>query len=204
MKRLIQLALLGVLVSSPVEAKKCKKFRSIAVQCQAMINNLIAQHATVGGIPFGSLLAYAYTTNLTPGTVIADNEDLIFERANSLASSNVTFSPSTPDFTTITVPAGTYLFAYSVSATGTIFAGNSLSFALFNHTTGMIVPSSQYNSEEIFAIPLLTKGYGIAQFSQQTTLSLRNESTQPVSLILGAFAIPDAVINSLILIRIAA
>lgn len=205
MKKLVQFFLLGMLIVSPsVEAKKCKKFHSIAVQCQAVINNLIAQHATVGGIPFGSLLAYSYAVNLTPGAIIPDNGDLVFERANSLASSNVTFSPSTSVFTTTTVPAGTYFFAYSVSASGTIFSGQSLSFALFNHTTGTLVPASQYNSDEVLAIPLLTKGYGIAQFSGQTTVSLRNVSGQPVSLILGDFAIPSAVINSLILIRIAA
>lgn len=205
MKKLITLFLLGAcIVNTSIEAKKCKKFRSIAVQCQAKIRNLIACNAMVGGIPFGSLTAYSYTVNKTPGAIIGDGEDLIFERSNSLASSNVTFAPSTPIFTTITVPVGTYFFAYSVSAIGVDMPGNSLSFALFNHTLGVLVPASQYNSDEGITIPRFTKGYGIATFSDETTLSLRNESGQPISLILDGFANPNAVINSLILIRIAA
>lgn len=164
------------------------------------LNNVIANNAVIGGIPFGSLTAFAYSVNSTPGIIIANGADLIFNRGNSLSSSNVIFSPATPTFTTISIPAGTYLFAYSVSAIGNL-SGDQLSFALFNYTNGAIVPNTQYNSEQGLANPLLTKGYGLASFSVPTTLSLRNVSGQPIELLTG-FPANTPVINSLILIRI--
>lgn len=206
MKQYIRLCLLVAVVFSNlhVEAKKCKKFHSAVVKCQARINNLIACNATVGGIPFGSLTAFAYAANQTPGIVIADNGDLVFSRTISFSSSNITFAPNASIFTDIIVPSGTYFFAYSVSAIGATFAGDPLSFALFNNTEAIIVPASQYNSDQALANPILTKGYGIARFSETTTLSLRNFSEQPIVLQGGLPADALAVLDSLVLIRIAA